>query len=91
MGDTKYTTILRELPPEKFAEVFASSSRQARETYFHRHGVRASKKKRLPRPGQKAQERTAALYELLRSEDDDEMAEEVLRKKLAAAQQAPDS
>ena len=38
------TAILRGLSEEKFAEVFGASSRQARETYFHRHGIKAPKK-----------------------------------------------
>jgi len=76
----EFTSIIRELTPEKFAEVFSASARQARETYFHRHGVRAPKKSsRLPKPGEKNQARTAALYELLKDKEDDEMAEEVLR------------
>jgi len=37
-----FTEILRSLSAEKFQEVLATSSRKARETYFHRHGVKAS-------------------------------------------------
>ena len=76
----EYTAILRTLSPEKFAEVLAASSRKAREVYFHRHGVRAPQSaSRLPKPGAKTELRTAALYEVFKTQDDDELAEEMLR------------
>jgi hypothetical protein len=75
-----FTEILRSVPAEKFLEIFSISSRKARETYFHRHAVKASAAaSRLPRPGAKNEERTAKLYEVLRQETDDEMSEEILR------------
>ncbi len=84
MADEKskvpFTEILRSLSSEKFQEVFSSSSRKARETYFHRHGVKASgAASRLPRPGAKNEERTQKLLEILKAEVDDEMSEEILR------------
>ncbi|OGQ77491.1 MAG: hypothetical protein A2289_15070 [Deltaproteobacteria bacterium RIFOXYA12_FULL_58_15] len=74
-----YTEILRGLTAEKFSEVFLASSRKARETYFHRQGVRASSKKRLVKPGAKTEARISQLYDLLKTVNDDEMAEEMLR------------
>ena len=75
-----FTAILRSVTPEKFSEIMAASSRKARETYFHRHGVRASASaRRMPKPGAKNEERTASLYEVLQRETDDQMAEEILR------------
>jgi hypothetical protein len=75
-----FTEIIRAVTADKFAEIFGASARQARETYFHRHNVRAPKKvSRLPKPGEKNQARIAELYEVLRQNDDDEMVEEVLR------------
>ena len=75
-----FTEILRSLPPERFQEILATSSRKARETYFHRHGVKASGSvSRLPKPGAKNEERTAKLFDLLRERQDDEMSEEILR------------
>ncbi len=75
----EYTVILRSLTPEKFAEVLAASPRKARETYFHRHGVRAPQSARVPRPGAKNEARTAELFKVLQSRDDDQVAEEILR------------
>jgi hypothetical protein len=75
-----FTEILRSVPVERFHEIFSTSSRKARETFFHRHGVKASSAvSRLPKPGAKNEERTAKLFELLRQEVDDEMSEEILR------------
>jgi hypothetical protein len=76
----EYSAILRSLSAEKFSEVLAASPRKARETYFHRHGVRAPQAaSRLPRPGAKNEARTAELYRILREHDDDQLAEEILR------------
>ncbi|MBI5509636.1 MAG: hypothetical protein HY903_12860 [Deltaproteobacteria bacterium] len=75
-----FTEIIRSLTPEKFNEILSSSSRKARETFFHRHGVKASAAvSRLPRPGAKNEERAGKLFEILQDADDDEMAEEILR------------
>lgn len=79
----EYSAILRTLSAEKFAEVLAASSRKARETYFHRHGVRApTQASRLPRPGAKNEARTAELFKVLQERDDNELAEEILRSYL---------
>ena len=75
-----YTQIIRDLGQEKFLEVFSASSRQARETYLHRHGVRKAKPKKSLSAGihQKSQ-RTQGLFDALQHNDDDEMSEEILR------------
>jgi hypothetical protein len=76
----QFTNILRAVTPDKFIEIFSASARQARETYFHRHNVRAPKKvSRMPKPGEKNQARMEELFEILKAEDDEEMVEEVLR------------
>jgi hypothetical protein len=75
----EFTVLLRSLTAERFSEVFAASSRKARETYFHRHGVKAPSGGRFAKPGAKNEARTAGLYEVLQQESDDELAEEVLR------------
>ncbi|MEK7705606.1 MAG: hypothetical protein AAB426_11655 [Myxococcota bacterium] len=74
-----YTEILRSLSREKFGEILAASSRQARETYFHRHSIRAGGAQRMPKPGAKNEMRTQALFDLLHAREDDELCEEVLR------------
>lgn len=77
---TAFTEIIRGLEPEKFTEIFAASVRSSRETYFSRHGIKAPKKSsRILRAGAKNEMRTAALFERLQSQDDDEMVEEMLR------------
>ncbi|MCK5688952.1 hypothetical protein KAI87_06770 [Myxococcota bacterium] len=74
-----FTEILRTINQEKFIEVFSASSRKARETYLHRHGVKASTGNRLSKPGAKNLARASKLYDLLADKDDDEMCEEILR------------
>jgi F0F1-type ATP synthase delta subunit len=77
----EFITILRTVSPEKFVEILATCSRQARETYFHRHSVRAPAeiKTRLPKPVAKNEARARVLYEILQETEDGELAEEVLR------------
>ncbi|MFC1610181.1 hypothetical protein ACFL6C_04435 [Myxococcota bacterium] len=74
-----YSDVLSSVSAELFAAIFSASSRKARETYFHRHGVRSSSKVRFSKPGAKTEARIAQLYEVLKTEEDDEMAEEMLR------------
>ena len=79
-SNVPYTEVLRSLSAEKFAEVFGASSRKARETYFHRHGVRGKGGSGFAKPGAKNEARIAKLYDVIASgADDDEMAEEMLR------------
>lgn len=76
----EYTAILRTLSADKFAEVLAASPRKARETYYHRHGVKVpASAARLPKPGAKNEARTAELFKLLQTRDDDQLCEEILR------------
>ena len=75
-----YIEIIRELSEDKFQEIFASSARKSRETYFARHGIKTPKQAgRMRRPGQKNALRAAALFEALKQVDDDPLAEEILR------------
>ena len=82
-----YSDILRTLPLPKFIEVFGASARKAREVYFHRHGIRAPKAAGFAKPGQKNEARTEALFDVLRDQDDDELAQEVLRSYLLSKRQ----
>ena len=75
-----YSDVLRGVTAEKFAEIFSASSRKARETYFHRHGVRGKGGSGFSKPGAKTEARIAKLYDVICSgTSDDEMAEEMLR------------
>ena len=75
-----FTQILRGVAPEKFGEIFSASSRKARETYFHRLGIRKAKQSnRLSRLAAHSEARTQALWEVLRETDDDELCREVLQ------------
>ena len=75
-----YIEIIRELSEDKFQEIFASSARKSRETYFARHGIKTPKQAgRMRKPGQKNALRAAALFEALKQVDDDPLAEEILR------------
>ena len=83
--NTNYMEIVRSLSDEKFGEIFSASSRQARETYFHRHGIKAPKKSgRMLRAGEKNALRIKALYKTLMDKEDREMVEEILRTWLLA-------
>lgn len=76
----EYTAILRSLSQEKFIEIVAASPRQARETYFHRHQIRAPKSSHLSlKIGRKNQACTEALWDVLQARDDEEMSETILR------------
>lgn len=80
-----YSMILRSLSSERFAEVFAASARKARETYFHRHRIKAPKQTGLGlKSGRKTEARTKALFEALAEREDEEMSEEILRTWLLA-------
>ena len=81
MADTtNMPELIRGLSQEKFSEIFLASTRQAREVYFHRHGIKAPKKSnKMLRAGQKNEIRAKALFELLAERSDEEMSEEVLR------------
>ncbi len=75
-----YSAIIRELSAERFGEILGASSRKAREVYFHRHNVKApASAARIAKPGAKNELRAARLYEVLKTNDDDELAEEILR------------
>lgn len=81
MADTPpYSSILRSVSGDKFGEIIGASTRKSRETYFARHGIRAPKAGRgFQKPGTKNEARAAALFDVLQSKDDDELAEELLR------------
>ena len=76
-----YSKILRALSPERFAQVLARSSRQAKEGYFARHQIRvaaASGPVKLG-AGHKMQARLMGLHAKLQQVDDEAMCEEMLR------------
>ena len=80
----QYTAILRSVSAQQFSETLAASGRKAREVYFHRHSIRSPKSTGLPKAGAKNEARTAQLFSALKTTDDDELAEEVLRTYLLA-------
>lgn len=76
----QFTEIVRSLSPEKFLEILGASTRKAREVYFARHAIKAAAPTRgFAKPGAKNEQRAQALFEVLRTKTDDELAEEVLR------------
>jgi hypothetical protein len=63
-----FTKIVRGVSPEKFGEIFAASTRKAREAYLHRHGIgKAKKSNRLAKLSAGAEERVQHLYEALQA------------------------
>ena len=75
-----YTQIIREMSEAKFQEVFGVSIRKARETYLARHNIKAPKSvKKSLRAGAKNEARVVALFAHLKTVDDDQMVEEILR------------
>ena len=75
-----YTQIVREMSEAKFQEVFGVSIRKARETYLARHNIKAPKSvKKSLRAGAKNEARVVALFAHLKTVDDDQMVEEILR------------
>lgn len=77
---SQYSTILRQLSKEKFGEVLAASSRKARETYFHRHRIRAPQTRgSLALSSRKNEMRLELLQKSFAQNDDEELAEEILR------------
>jgi hypothetical protein len=76
----EFTQIIRSLSPELFNDVLSASSRQSREVYFHRHGIKAPPASRgFSKPGAKNAARAHALFEALAERKDEELSEEVLR------------
>lgn len=77
---TRYTEIVRGFSREKFVEVLGASTRQSREAYFQRHGIKAPPSGRgFTKPGAKNEARAAALYDALGERVDEQLAEEVVR------------
>lgn len=76
-----YTTILRDLGPERFATVVAGSSRKAKETFFARHSIRHTPQVGRMKlgAGHKMQARISALFDVLADREDEPMCEEILR------------
>lgn len=75
-----YSAIIRTVTPQKFTEILAASSRQAREVYFHRHHIKApSSGSHFAKPGAKNEIRMARLYDIIVTAGDEELSEEILR------------
>jgi hypothetical protein len=75
------TELLRDIEPEKFRDIVLQSPKQVREMIFDRLAI---KKKpvvstKFVKPGEKNEERLRALFAKLKEEEDDEVAEELLR------------
>lgn len=77
---TSYTALIRMLPLEDFQAILQSTSRQAREALFARHHIRAPKARPTAmRSANKNVVRGERLFEVLASEKDEPLAEEMLR------------
>lgn len=77
---TRYTEIVRGFSREKFVEILGVSTRQSREAYFARHGIKAPPSGRgFTKPGAKNEARAAGLYDALMERVDEQLAEEVVR------------
>jgi hypothetical protein len=77
---SQYSSILRGLSADKFSELLSASPRQAKENFFHRHGIKAPKTSGLPKAGAKNEARLQALFNTFQNIDDEEMAEDILRR-----------
>ncbi|MEL6339543.1 MAG: hypothetical protein AAFP04_02155 [Myxococcota bacterium] len=77
--ETNYASILRSVPASMFSDVLGASTRKSRETYFARHGIKAPKGPGFIKPGAKNAARAESLREVLLEQDDQELAEEILR------------
>jgi len=76
----EFTAILRGVSAEKFSEIFSASSRKAREAYYHRHDIRKPKvSNKISSLHGSGEARTKGLFDVLQGNDDDQLAEEVLR------------
>ena len=75
------TTLLREIPEDKFKDIFTHSPKQVRETIFDRLAIKkkAANTRKFTKPGEKNEERLRELHTRLMAEDDDEVADELLR------------
>jgi hypothetical protein len=77
---TRYTEIVRAMSREKFVEVLGVSTRQSREAYFARHGIKSPPSPRgFAKPGAKNEIRAAGLYDALQERVDEQLSEELLR------------
>jgi hypothetical protein len=75
-----YSAILRSLDVSRFTDIFNASARKSRETFFSRHRIRTPKNVGSGlNLGRKNEARIAALHAALAHQDDDEMAEALLR------------
>lgn len=76
-----YTTLLISQGSERFSEVMAGSGRKAKETYFARHGIKHAPQVGRVKlgSGHKMQARIAQLFEVLKTSQDEPLAEEALR------------
>jgi hypothetical protein len=75
----EYTALVCSVSLERFLDILAAAPRQAREIYFHRHGIRIPKARGMPKAGAKNAVRGAQLYECLHHHTDEELAQELLR------------
>jgi hypothetical protein len=77
---TRYTDIVRTMSREKFVEILGVSTRQSREAYFARHGIKTPPSPRgFAKPGAKNEIRAAGLYDALQERVDEQLSEELLR------------
>jgi hypothetical protein len=75
------TELLREIAPEKFRDIVLESPKQVREMIFDRLDIKKKQTNSMKfvKPGEKNEERVRALFDKLKTEEDEEVAEELLR------------
>lgn len=77
----EYTTLLISQGAERFLEILAGSSRKSKESYFARHGIKHTPQVGRVKlgSGHKMQARLQQLFEMLKTAQDEPLAEEALR------------
>lgn len=75
------TELLRDIAPEKFRDMVLESPKQVREMIFDRLDIKKkpTSSTKFVKPGEKNEQRLRDLFQKLKEEEDDEVAEEILR------------
>ncbi|MCC6807379.1 MAG: hypothetical protein IT381_08140 [Deltaproteobacteria bacterium] len=75
------TELLRDIDPDKFRDIVLQSPKQVREMIFDRLAIKKkpTNSTKFVKPGEKNEERLRELFSKLKEEEDDEVAEELLR------------
>jgi|GEM_PF-2966364 len=76
--------IIRSLSEERFTHLFKESPKKVREFIFTRFGIKSQSPSafKFAVPGQKTEQQTKALYQALKTHEDKEVSEEIIRNYL---------